>query len=94
MQARSVYFWRISVKLPKPRGAPPRPIGAGRHEAAASPPPAAYGKAVCGAPHKCADCAVRMASGVSESRKEQSKLKAADTAGKRSHIPLKIPRFP
>ncbi len=35
----------------------PAPAGAGRHGAAAAPPPAAYGEAVCGAPRKCADYA-------------------------------------
>ena len=50
---------------------------AGRHKAAASPPPAAFGKAECGAPRKCAVCAARADSGVSESAREQGKLKAA-----------------
>ncbi len=42
------------------------------------PPPAAFGKAECGAPRRCADYAARANGGVSESAKRKGKLKAAN----------------
>ena len=42
----------------------PALLGAGRHEAAASPPPAAYGKAVCGAPRYFPSMLRKSSSGV------------------------------
>ena len=65
----------------------PALLGAGRHGAAATPPPhAAYGKAVCGAPCKCAKTLLVGTAAFVEVGEAAGKLKAAVLVRKRRAV--------
>ena len=69
----------------------PALLGAGRHGAAATPPPAAYGKAVCGAPRKCAKTLLARTAAFVEVGKAAGKLKAAVLVRKRRAVQKRPP---